>query len=67
MKKIFMNKLIISAKLLFAIGLVLTTLNCGFAPKSECELTEADGKNILGINVAGDRQKQSRAGQSRKS
>ena len=51
MKKIFMNKLIKGAKLLFVIGLVLTTLNCGFAPKSECELSEADGRNILGMNV----------------
>ncbi|MEP7038731.1 MAG: hypothetical protein ABI891_10325, partial [Acidobacteriota bacterium] len=37
--------------LFFALGLILTTLNCGFAPKSECELTETDGKSILGIAV----------------
>ena len=46
-----MNKLINGAKLCFAIGLILTTLDCGFISKSECELTETDGRNILGMNV----------------
>ena len=46
-----MNKWIDGAKLLFAIGLILMRLNCGFMPKSECELTETDGRNILGMNV----------------
>lgn len=46
-----MSKRINSAKLFFVFGLILTTLNCGFAPESECELTEADCKSILGMNV----------------
>lgn len=46
-----MNKWINGAKLFLISSLISTTLNCGFAPKSECALTETDGENILGINV----------------
>ena len=46
-----MNKLFVFAKLCAAFCLIFTVADCGFLKKSDCELSEADGKNILGINV----------------
>jgi len=46
-----MNKLFIYTKLCAVFYLIFAVTNCGFLPKSECELSESDGKNILGVNV----------------
>ncbi len=46
-----MKNLIKCTRLFFALVLISTALSCGFIPKAACELTEADGKNILRMNV----------------
>ena len=45
-----MNKLIGYAKLFFAFSLISAALSCGLSPKSDCGLSETDGKIIIGTN-----------------
>lgn len=46
-----MKKLFVSVKLCAAFCFVSSVADCSFLQKSDCELSESDGKNILGITV----------------
>ena len=46
-----MKKVLFIAKFCCIFGLLLSIFGCAVSPRSECEISEADAKRILGVSV----------------